>query len=183
MWNDNFNRWLLVVNTTWKGRKMPKLKYPCLLFWEHSKPTTLLKLGDFHFGPPHSPSKRTYRWIKDGNQEDWQESWLPWQQADETPQLMKLIVRHQVDSMERHLAYWLLSFMHNSVHGLRLIFQPVQGAGGDAALEWQGDQGGKNQQRALTVENKGYQQSQFSFCESSKCHCTYGFSKNISQLV
>lgn len=93
MWNDNFNRWLLVVNTTWKGRKMPKLKYPCLLFWEHSKPTTLLKLGDFHFGPPHSPSRRTYRWIKDGNQEDWQESWLPWQQADETPQLMKLIVR------------------------------------------------------------------------------------------
>lgn len=93
MWNDNFNRWLLVVNTTWKGGKMPKLKYPCLLFWEHWKPTILLKLGDFHFGPPHSPSRRTYRWIKDGNQEDWQESWLPWQQADEMPQLMKLIVR------------------------------------------------------------------------------------------
>ena len=91
--------------------------------------------------------------------------------------------RHQVDSMERHLAYWLLSFMHNSVHGLRLIFQPIQGAGGDAALEWQGDQGDKNQQRALIVENKGYQQSQFSFCESSKCHCMYGFSKNISRLV
>lgn len=85
--------------------------------------------------------------------------------------------RHQVDSMEQHLAYWLLSFMHNSVHSLRLIFQPVQGAGGDAALEWQGDQGDKNQQRALILENKGYQQSQFSFCESSKCHCMYGFSK------
>ena len=73
--------------------------------------------------------------------------------------------------------------VHNSVHGLRLIFQPIQGAGGDAALEWQGDQGDKNQQRALIVENKGYQQSQFSFCESSKCHCMYGFSKNISRGI
>lgn len=93
MWNYNFNRWLLVVNTTWKGGEIPKLRYPWLLFWEHSKPTILLKLRDFHFCPPHSPSRRTYRWIKDGNQEDWQESWLPWQQADEMPQLMKLIVR------------------------------------------------------------------------------------------
>lgn len=134
---------------------MPKLRSPSPLFWEHSKIHTLL-LGDFHLYLPHPPSRCLYRWIKDGKEEDWQESWLLWQRVNEMPKLMKLIVRAGIRyTSQSYLSCGLLSFLRDSVPCLHLTVWPLQGVGGQ---HWNDREtrGDKNQQKILVSRDKSY---------------------------
>lgn len=163
MWNGEMTipsddyLWLTLL---WQLETMPKLRYPCLLFCGHSKIHNLFT-GRFPFLSSPSPLQMHLQMNK-----RWEPGRLAgvlvtmaaskWNaKAQETDSES----RNQVDIIELRRSCWLLSFMHNSVPCLRLVFQPLQRVEVGQHRNDRETRGGKNQQRILILETTELQEN------------------------
>lgn len=138
--NDKPNGRLLVVNTTSTAGN-------CQNEDIHTRSSSELPKSTPFYGEistsifPIPPPDATYRWIKNGKQEDWQESWLLWQPVNEMPKLLKLIVRAGIRYTASSYLSWMLSFVRNSVPCLRLTAASWERRRRRAAPQWHGHLG------------------------------------------